>query len=114
MRAKAIFFRSVRLVGTLSLFFTLAGCSALQSGSNEVKATAVSPAPDAGFIAHPERQKRRTDLPFQKVWIKPGFDSSRYKYLRVAPVNTQYMLEMDWMHQLSSANWLSSSPINFS
>ena len=98
---------SVRLGGFSILIFALAGCSALQSGSNEAKAVAVEPAPNAGFIAHPERLKTRADLPFQKVWIKPGFDKSRYQNMVVAPVNTQYMLEMDWMHELSSATWLS-------
>ena len=85
----------------------LAGCSVLQSGSNQAKAMAVEPAPDAGFIEHPERQRSRADMPFQKVWIKPGFDKSRYVYMAVAPVNTRYMLEMDWLHNLGSATWLS-------
>ena len=82
----------------------IAGCSAIQSGSDEMKSVAVEAAPDAGFIEHPERQSRPTDLPFQKVWIKPGFKISAYHELEVAPVNTQYMLEMDWMHKLSAAN----------
>ncbi|MGR8932971.1 MAG: DUF3313 family protein [Gammaproteobacteria bacterium] len=85
----------------------LVGCSSIQSGSNEIKSLAVQPAPDAGFIEHPERQNRVADLPFQKVWIKPGFDKSGYRGLVVAPVNTQYMLEMDWLHKLSSVNWIS-------
>ena len=99
--------RIARLLASSTFILVLAGCGALQSGSNEVKAVAVEPAPNAGFIAHPERQKPRADLPFQKVWIKPDFDKSRYQYMVVAPVNTRYMLEMDWMHNLSSATWLS-------
>lgn len=67
----------------------------------------VDPAPNAGFIEHPERQKQRADLPFQKVWIKPDFDKSGYRELIVAPVNTQYMLEMNWLHSMSSAAWVS-------
>lgn len=89
-----------------ALLFT--GCSSVQSGSNDVKSVTVEPAPDAGFIQHPERQGRRADLPFQKVWIKPGFDLSSYRGLVVAPVNTQYMQEMDWLHSMSSANVISS------
>jgi hypothetical protein len=84
----------------------IAGCSTFQSGSNEMKSEVVEPAPDAGFIEHPERQGKRADLPFQKVWIKPGFKISAYRELVVAPVNTQYMEEMDWMHKLSAANML--------
>ena len=84
----------------------LAGCSILQSGSNDAKEIAVEPAPDAGFIQHPERQSQRADLPFQKVWIKPGFDKAPYRELIVAPVNTQYMLKMDWLHSLTGPSIL--------
>lgn len=45
-------------------------------------------------------------MPFQKVWIKPGFDKSGYRELIVAPVNTDHMEKMDRMHRLSSANIL--------
>lgn len=88
----------------LAMAITLAGCSTLQSGSNDAKASVVEPAPDAGFIDHPERQSKRADLPFQKVWIKPGFDKTKYAELIVAPVNTHYMMKMDWLHSLSGAN----------
>jgi hypothetical protein len=91
----------------LTLALTLTGCSSVQTGGNEVKAMAVEPAPDVGFIEHPGQQTKRVDLPFQKVWIKPGFDKSPYRELVVAPVNTQYMMEMDWLHKASSASWFS-------
>jgi hypothetical protein len=84
----------------------LIGCSSVRTETNKLKSMVVEPAPDAGFIEHPEAQFKRADLPFQKVWVKPGFDAGFYKELVVAPVNTQYMLEMDWLHQLSSANLL--------
>ncbi len=84
-----------------------AGCATTQSESNKIKSMAVESAPDAGFIEHAERQTHRVDLPFQKVWIKPDFDVSDYKELVVAPVNTKYMLEMDWLHNLSGANLIS-------
>ncbi|WP_262967377.1 hypothetical protein [Methylobacter psychrophilus] len=84
----------------------LSGCATIESGSSDAKALTVEPAPDAGFIEQPDQQVKRADLPFQKVWIKPGFDMRDYKELIVAPVNTQYMFEMDWLHKASSANWL--------
>jgi hypothetical protein len=84
----------------------LTGCSVLQSGSNEVKSIAVEPAPNAGFIEQPDRDKKIAYIPFQRAWIKPGFDKSHYKEIVVAPVNTQYMLKMDWLHDMSSASWL--------
>jgi hypothetical protein len=93
------------LLAAVFLGASLAGCAATTSTSNELKAAVVEPAPNAGFIKEPERQTKREDLPFQKVWIKPDFDKSGYKELYVAPVNTNYMLEMSWLHKMSSANW---------
>lgn len=92
---------AIGLAGLLTV-----GCSTVNQGSNAIKEETVQPAADAGFIEHPELQSRPADLPFQKVWIKPGFDINAYRNLVVAPVNTQYMLELDWMHKLSSANVL--------
>lgn len=85
----------------------ISGCSTVQKESNDLKAMVVEPAPDAGFIENPERQSKRADLPFQKVWVKPSFNAGNYKELVIPPVNTQYMLEMDWLHKLSTANLLS-------
>jgi hypothetical protein len=98
---------SVGLALMLCLIGTLSGCSTLNSGSNGAKALAVAPAPDAGFIEHPDRQVNPDDLPFHKVWIKPGFNMNDYHELVVAPVNTQYMLKMSWLHNMSSATWVS-------
>jgi hypothetical protein len=83
----------------------LSGCSTVQKGSNDVKAMTIEPAPNAGFIEQPDQQTKNAELPFQKVWIKPGFEKSDYWELVVAPVNTQYMLKMDWLHGMSSASW---------
>jgi hypothetical protein len=91
------------LLGTL-----LAGCSSMRSGANDVKAAVVEPAPDAGFIENPSIQAKRYDLPFQKVWIKKGFDMNAYRTMVVPPVNTDYMMEMDWLHKAGSANWVSN------
>jgi hypothetical protein len=83
----------------------LSGCSTVQSVSNDIKSEVVQPAPDAGFIQHPERQTKIAYLPFQKVWIDPKFNKDKYSQLVVAPVNTQYMMKMDWLHDMSSAVW---------
>jgi len=83
----------------------LSGCSTVQKGSNDIKAMTIEPAPNAGFIEQPDQQTKNAELPFQKVWIKPGFEKSGYQELVVAPVNTQYMLKMDWLHGMSSASW---------
>ncbi len=78
-----------------ALAASLTGCASTAPDVNELKADVVTPAPDAGFIEHPERQTRRADLPFQKVWVEPGVDFKHYRALIVAPVNTQHMLKMD-------------------
>jgi Protein of unknown function (DUF3313) len=106
MNSQKIKKQSADLALMICVIGTLSGCAALESGSNEAKELVVKPAPNAGFIEQPDRQVKRADLPFQKVWIKPGFDKSGYRELVVAPVNTQYMLQMDWMHEVSSANWI--------
>jgi hypothetical protein len=98
--------RACGLSAVLFLALFAIACSDVRRDTNEIKAEVVSPAPDAGFIANPERQKKRDDLPFQKVWIKPGFEKSPYRELAIAPVDTRHMLEMDWMHEASSANWI--------
>lgn len=85
------------------LGLVLAGCSSM---SNDLKSAAIEPAADAGFIESPELQGKRADLPFQKVWIKADFDKSGYKSLVVAPVNTDYMMDMDWLHKAGSASWV--------
>lgn len=94
-------------VGMFTLFcllgLALTGCSSM---SNDVKSNVIEPAPDAGFIANPAAQVKPADLPFQKVWIKEGFDKSGYTKLVVAPVNTDYMLQMDWLHEAGSASWV--------
>jgi hypothetical protein len=87
-----------------SLALLISGCSFFQSESNEAKEMAVEPAPDAGFIEHPERQTRHADLPFQKVWIKSGLDSSKYREIIISPVNTDHMLKMDWLHSITAAD----------
>lgn len=97
--------QSANLALALCVVGAISGCSTVKSVSNEAKALAVTPAPDAGFIADPERQTKVAYLPFQKVWIDPSFNKNQYQELVVAPVNTQYMMKMDWLHEMSSANW---------
>ncbi|MFI3188663.1 hypothetical protein BCS42_13390 [Crenothrix sp. D3] len=99
--------QTANLVLALCLTSALVGCSSIQSASNDAKDVLVAPAPNAGFIQQPERDTKIAYLPFQRAWIDPNFNKSNYTQLVVAPVNTNYMLEMDWLHQLSSASVLS-------
>jgi len=92
---------------------TLIGCSTLTDEahdlSSDAKATVIAPAPNTAFTPDaPQRETKLAYLPFQKAWIKPGFDFKAFPYLVVAPVNTQYMLKMDWLNKLSSVNYLTN------
>lgn len=105
-------FLSTQLLGIAFACITAAmlvvGCSGIQGGANDIKAAVIAPAPDTAFTPDPQRETKHADLPFQKVWIKQGVDFKNYQALVVAPVNTQYMLKMDWMHRLSSVNILTN------
>ncbi|MEE9580303.1 MAG: hypothetical protein V3V74_03190, partial [Nitrosomonadaceae bacterium] len=101
--------KTVLIIFSAVSLLVFASCSSIRSGSNELKEEMVDPIPDTGFIKDSGGQKvKRADMPFQKVWIAPGFDNNAYQELLVAPVNTEYMLKMDWLHQVSSATWVSN------
>jgi hypothetical protein len=100
--------------------FLATGCSylqsasnGLQSASNDVKSSIIQPSEFTGFIANPGQMTRHPNLPFQKVWIQPGLKMKNYQAIVVAPVNTQYLLQMNWLHQLSSVNVLSNVKQDF-
>ena len=96
------------VLGCTSTAMLAVGCSSIQGGSNDIKSGVLAPAPDTPFTPDPQRETKHADLPFQKVWIKEGVDFKNYQALVVAPVNTQYMEKMDWMHRLSSVNILTN------
>jgi hypothetical protein len=59
----------------------------------------------AGFVDKSDMSKDPS-LPFQKSWIKPGFDKSKYTKVYVAPVNTEYMLKMtEWQKGINQADF---------
>ena len=105
------YFLSSKTIGALfgcALTASLIGCSAINSASNDAKAAVIAPAPDTAFTPDAQREKKVAYLPLQRAWIKPGVDFKAYQYLVVAPVNTQYMLKMDWIHKLSSVNYVTN------
>ena len=112
------YFLRYKTIGALfgcALTASLIGCSIINSAekdtqglSNDAKAAVIAPAPDTAFTPDAQREKKVAYLPFQRAWIKPGVDFKAYQYLVVAPVNTQYMLKMDWIHKLSSVNYVTN------
>ena len=115
---KPTYFSRSKLLSALfgcALASSLIACSAINSAENDVqgisndtKAAVIAPAPDTAFTPDAQREAKVAYLPFQKAWIKPGFDSKTYTYLVIAPVNTKYMLKMDWLHKLSSVNYVTN------
>lgn len=55
-----------------------------------------APAPDAGFIQHPEVLREDDKMPFDAVWFKDGVEFSRFKTVYIAPVDTTHLLKQDW------------------
>lgn len=54
------------------------------------------PAKNAGFVDG-SLMKHDKLLPFQKSWIKPGWDRTKYTKVFIAPVNTSYLFKTsDW------------------
>lgn len=104
---QAIKKQSANLALALCITSALVGCSSINSASNAVEDKLIKPAPDAGFIADPARQSKLDYLPFQKVWVDPKFNSDNYSEIVIAPVNTQYIQEMDWLSKMSAASWFS-------
>ncbi len=80
-------------MGLRSLALLLAALVACKGG----------PAPPSGFLESPERMATDEELPFDKGWREPGVDWTPYTEIMVAPVNTNYLMEMSWWGGLSFA-----------
>jgi hypothetical protein len=100
--------------GFLFLFFYnilyLTGCSTTKTVEKDMYA---SPAPNAGFIANPERDTYHADLPFNREWIKTSFDKNLYNTIIIAPVNTTHVLKMNWWQQTNLSNLSGQFPKDF-
>lgn len=69
-------------------------CFLLTAAACGSSGCAVSEAPGVGFI-NPNLRQDRPDIPFQKVWIKPGENFRSYRSIYVAPVNTDHVIKSD-------------------
>ena len=77
--------------------------SVLTSGCSVLKA---SPAPDSGFIQHPERMHKMDErAPFDRAWIgdPKAFQQKKetYKKLCIRPVNTDHLFKQSWWDDLN-------------
>ena len=55
---------------------------------------AVDEAASTGFT-NPVLRQDRPDIPFQRVWIKPGTDFKNYRSIYIALVNTDYVIKSE-------------------
>lgn len=74
----------------LSILALLVGCKA-------------SPAPSSGFLEDEQAMQEIEAIPFHRSWWKEEVDWDKYKELYVAPVNTDFLAEMDWWDKASFA-----------
>ena len=61
------------------------------SGCASMKA---DPSTGAGFVPMQE-MAQKSDLPFNKAWVKNGMEWKNYKTIYIKPVNTAYLMETD-------------------
>ena len=55
------------------------------------------PAPDSGFLEEPQRLEAGSDrFPFDRVWMAPDFDRSRYTKIWVKAIDTRHLMVQDW------------------
>ncbi len=70
-----------------------------------IAACKTDPAPDSGFLANPERMTaQRERAPFDRAWVKPGFNKSAYTALIISKVNTEFLME--------NTGWSAANPEN--
>jgi hypothetical protein len=74
------------------LALSLGGCASMQRA--EWRVLAADPAPDAGFLAHPERLSAMPDRSaFGRMWTSRKTDWRRFGKLYVAPVDTSHRID---------------------
>ena len=66
----------------VSLIFS--GCAAMKA----------DPSTGAGFVPM-QQLAQKSDLPFNKAWVKDGLDWKTYQTIYIRPVNTTYLMETD-------------------
>ena len=77
----------------------LCGCASLRHA--EEKVLAANPAPAAGFVEADKLEPQSDSMPFDRVWLSPERDWTRYPKLYVAVVDVSHLLEMSWWDKLN-------------
>ena len=67
---------------------------------NKMKA---KPAPDSGFLKHPEEMTKRTNrFPFDRYWCMDWEAMSLFTEIKIAPVNTDHIRKMSLWQEMSA------------
>lgn len=69
-------------------FFIVVGCRA-------------APAPNSGFLRHPELMAHNRRLPFDRSWTSPDFNPWSYNRILVAPIDLSHLMPLDWWEALN-------------
>jgi hypothetical protein len=86
----------------LALLALALACTSVDAAGR--KTLAKRPAPDGGFLEHPERMAELRDRdPFHRVWYASDFSFAPYTRIAVAPVDTGYVREMNLWAKMTFA-----------
>lgn len=72
------------LLAIILLSVMLSGCAALKA----------DPSTGAGFVPM-QQMTEKSDLPYNKAWVKDGMEWKNYKTIYIKPVNTEFLMETD-------------------
>ena len=90
----------MRALHALVIAIALTGCASMRSA--EEKVLAADPAPNAGFVAEPEKLEPQSDaMPFDRMWLSDDRDWSKYPKLYIAVVDVHHVLEMSWWEKVN-------------
>lgn len=77
----------------------LSGCTTMNSMESSMDAKLKAPPSEGAGFVPVQQMDRRSDLPFDKAWIKQGVDWKRYRTIYVTPVHTEYLIKANWWQQ---------------
>lgn len=76
------------LLAIILLSIMLSGCASMKA----------DPSRGAGFVPM-EQMAQKSDLPFNKAWVKDGLEWKNYQTIYIKPVDTAYLMETETWKQ---------------
>jgi len=87
------------VLATLLISMLWSGCASMDSMHSSVNSQMKAPPSEGAGFVPVQRMAKRSDLPFDKVWVKQGVNWKRYRTIYIAPVNTSYLIQATWWQQ---------------